>query len=317
MTGFLSIAGDALTAEISPYGAALARVWLRGHPTSLVPGLPRPEDYASAPHAVGVIIGPIAGRVSGARVTINGRVYRMEANTPPDCLHSGSEATQNRLWKLIAQEDDSVTLLCDLTDGACGLPGHRTIMAHYQIEGPALTLRIETRSDADTLANPTSHAYWTLDDAGDLSTHRLMVHSSRMLETGPDLIPTGRILDTTGGPFDFTAPRDPLAGPPLDGCFCLAPSRGVTLHPVLRLNSMRTGVEMQVESNQPGVVLYTGQNMPRLDAPPQTPPIRPFCALAIEPQVWPDAANRPEFPSIFLEKSDTLLNISRFSFRKS
>ncbi len=314
MTDFLSISSEELQADISPFGAALARVWLRGHRTSLVLGLPRPEDYALAPHGIGVIVAPIAGRVSKARVRINGRDHRMEANTPPDCLHSGSEAAQARLWEVVERSAARIALRCVLPDGACGLPGQRSFTARYEIVEKSLTIAIETRSDADTLVNATSHAYWTLDAAGDLSSHRLTVHTGRMVETGADLIPTGRILDVTGTDFDFSAPRDPTGGPPLDGCFCFDRASGDSLRPMLRLQSVRSGLSLRVDSNQPGVVLYTGQNLPRLDSPPRSPPIGPYSGLAIEPQGWPDAANQPDFPSIFLNDSDTLRQISRFSF---
>ncbi len=317
MTRFLDIGGKHLTAEISPYGAALSRVWLEGHPQSLVLGLPHAEDYANAPQAIGVIVGPIAGRVSGASVWIGGRTYQMEANTPPDCLHSGSEALQHRVWDVVEHTETEVTLRCVLPDGACGLPGRRAFRVTYEIRGRSLILTIEAQTDADTLVNATSHAYWTLDETGDLTAHRLGVNSTRMLETGADLIPTGRILDVTGGPFDFTVPRDPVSGPPLDGCFCLAQEVGEALRPVLRLSSTVSGIRMTVDSNQPGVVLYTGEYLPRLTTPPGTGAIRPFSALAIESQGWPDAANHPKFPSIFLKKNGMIKNISRFSFESS
>lgn len=314
MTQFLSISSDDLTAEISRYGAALARLWLRGHPTSLVLGLPRPEDYASAPHAIGVIVGPIAGRVSNARVEIGGRTYRMDANAPPHCLHSGPDGLQHRTWEVVRQSGNRLGLRCVLADGACGLPGNRTVTAVYEVSGTSLTITITTETDADTLVNATSHAYWTLDAAGDLSTHRLTVNARRMVETGPVLIPTGRLLDTPGGPFDFSSPRNPLSGPPVDACFCLDPVDDGSLTPALHLQSLRSGLQLAVDTNQPGVVLYAGEHLPELPAPRETAPIRAFSALAIEPQGWPDAANCSGFPSIFVENSANISQISRFSF---
>jgi aldose 1-epimerase len=310
MTEFLRIGSDDLQADISAFGAALARLWLRGHSCSLVLGLARARDYAAAPHAIGVIVGPIAGRVSGAQVEIAGRSYAMEANTPPDCLHSGSEGLQAQLWEVIEHRAERVVLRCHLPDGACGLPGNRVFTVSYGIEHLCLTIEIAARSDADTLVNATSHAYWTLDDAGDLSTHRLLVNARRMVETGADLIPTGHILDLAGGAFDFSTPRDPLSGPPIDGCFCIDES--ADMRSILRLQSTRSGLGLLVESDQPGVVLYSGEHLPRLAAPARTSPIRPFSALAIEPQGWPDAPNQPGFPSIFLQKSSMFKSTSRF-----
>ena len=315
MSRFLRISSGELTAELSPFGAALARVWLVGHDTSLVLGLPEPEDYADAPGAMGVIVGPIAGRVSGARTKISGHMYQMEANTAPDCLHSGSGGVQNQRWEVVSKAEDRVTLAVTLPDGACGLPGIRHMQADYVTQGTELTLTISTTSNKTTLINATSHAYWALDAGGSLDTHKLTIPRPRICETGLDLIPSGKLLDTTAGPYDFTSERCPVAGPPLDDCFALRDRRSDHLLDVLRLRSQMSGVSLRVSSNQPGVVVYAAENLEKLDAPQGTPPIAPFSALAIEAQGWPDSANQPNFPSILLHAGDTTRQITKFSLQ--
>ncbi len=315
MTGFLEIGSDTLSIAVSPYGAALARVWLAGHDTSLVLGLPHAADYADAPHAIGVVVGPIAGRVSGASVRIGGTRFQMPANTPPDCLHSGPEGVQHRLWQVEDHSAAALTLRCDLPGGACGLPGNRTLRAHYSLRGASLTLTLEAQSDADTLINAASHAYWALDPRGDLTGHRVTVHADTVIDTGPDLIPTGARVPVEAGPKDFTAPRSPVDGPPLDNTFVLQDRPGANLIPALSLTSGTSGITLDVHTNQPGLVLYSGAGLPQVPAPPNTPPIHPFSALAIEAQGWPDAPNQPEFPSILLRKGDTSIQTVRFNLR--
>lgn len=303
---FISIGNGDLRAEISPFGAALARVWLRGHDTSLVLGLYRPEDYANAPHAIGVIVGPIAGRVAGAQVSLNGTDYQMEPNTPPDCLHSGTKGIQHRQWQIESQTAVSVTLLLALPDGACGLPGNRLIRARYTVSDCDVTLRIEATSDADTYVNATSHAYWVLDDSASLRGHLLQVASDDRVDLGADLIPTGTRVPLQNTPYDFDLARCPVDDVTLDTPFCL------TAREALDLRSTISGVRLRVDTNQPAMVLYTGENLPYLESPEATPTIAPFSAIAIEAQGYPDAPNQPEFPSILLRKDDTLTQITRF-----
>ena len=314
MTGFLRIANDDLSVEVSPIGAALARVWLKNHPTSLVTGLATPGDYAHTDHFMGVIVGPVAGRIAGARAIVAGRTCHLDANTPPDTLHSGPDGIQNAEWAVTEHAQTRVTLRTALPDGACGLPGNRMFTAAYALDGRTLSLDIETTSDADTLVSATGHAYWALDDLGDLSTHDLQVATTRIAETGADLIPTGRVVDLVGKDHDFSTPKPPVAGKPLDGCFCLSNAQVDAPRHVMHLRSRVSGITLDVETDQPGLVLYTGEYLPALGAPPDTPPIRPFSALAIETQAWPGAAHHGDFPSILLEKGRVTLQRTRFIF---
>ena len=306
MTGFLRIKSDQLAADISPFGAALARLRIKGHETSLVLGLPRAEDYRDAPHAIGVIVGPIAGRIGHAHVRLNDRAYKMDANAPPHALHSGPNGVQHRHWDVVAHTETALSLRCTLPDGACGLPGNRTLEVNYTVEGADLILQIETTSDADTYVNATSHAYWSLDGSGTLAAHELSVSATEMISTGADLVPTGHLTRLSGTPCDYALPRHLENDTALDGTFCLSGG------PAMTLASSRSGVKLTLETNQPGLVLYTGAGLPRLPAPEFTPPIAPFSALAIEPQGWPDAPNHADFPSILLRAGEKRSQISRF-----
>ncbi len=308
---FLTIASRNVTAQISPFGAALARVQVTGYDHSLVLGLDRPEDYAQAPAAIGVIVGPVAGRIRKAQAPLDDVVHQMEANTPPDCLHSGTGGLQNQLWETTSSQTDAVTLSYTLPDGACGLPGTRQVAATYSIVGATLRLEITATSNKDTLFNATSHAYWTLDPSGHLRDQTLCVQSPHMMELDTALIPTGRVVDHTGQAFDFTTQRSPVAGPALDGCFCLADARR-DLTDILRLEAASTGLSLTVSSTEPGVVLYTGENLPELTVAAALPRIAPFSALAIEAQGWPDAPNNPQFPSIVLRAGTIQRQVTEF-----
>ncbi|MFK7875299.1 MAG: aldose epimerase family protein [Paracoccaceae bacterium] len=312
MSEFLKIQSDSLKIEISPYGAALARVWLAGHDTSLVLGLDRPEDYRTAPDYSGVIVGPIAGRVSGASFNLQGATHEMEANAGKHCLHSGSDGIQNQLWDVVNCKGDTITLSLSVSDGSCGLPGARRILATYTVSGSNLILSIDSTSDRNTAFNATLHAYWALDSYADLDTHRLQVQSTHMCETGHDLIPTGQIIDMSDTDHDFSAEKSPMSGSALDGCFCFDGDTAV--RPMMTLRSTRSGIGMQVHSNQPGLVLYTGEFLTPGPNQPSLPQSRPFSAIAIEAQGWPDAVNNENFPSILLKASARKQQITRFSF---
>lgn len=312
MAEFLKIESSRLNAAISPYGAALARLWFEGHETSLVLGLDRPEDYADAPSAIGVVIAPIAGRIAGAKAPLAGRILNLEPNTPPDTLHSGSDAAQHKKWDVISHQKDAITLRCEMADGLCGLPGQRRFDVTYSVDGSALNIDMESSSDADTFVNVTSHAYWILDDSGGLQDHVLSLPTTKMVEANSALIPSGRIVDVSGGEWDFSKGGNPVGGADLDACYCLGGSLNGSQRRVLSLRSNSSGINLDVTSTEPGVVLYTGSGLPKLRAPPKTPQIEPYSGLAIEAQKWPDAPNHLNFPTIVLSRNRVARQKTRF-----
>ncbi|MEP4198051.1 MAG: aldose epimerase family protein [Aliishimia sp.] len=308
---FLEIGSDDLRIEVSQYGAALARVWFSDIATSLVLGLPQPQDYADAPHAIGVIVGPIAGRIANAKVVLDGTTFHLDENTPPDCLHSGPAGLQHQIWDVKEHTIDRLTLECKLSDGTCGLPGNRVFSAQYVVTGTAITLTLDSTTDADTYVNATSHAYWVLDTSGSLSAHKMSIAADGFIEAGSDLIPTGRIVPVAATSMDYSTARCPVLGAPLDNTFCL------TSEHALDMFSAASSVRLQVETNQPGMVLYTGEHLPEIRGGHDTPIIKPFSAIAIEAQGWPDAPNHAQFPSIELRKGDHLKQITHFKLSKT
>lgn len=316
MTGFIELRNKQLTVWISPVGAAVARVWHPEHPTSLVLGLAKTEDYAENPQAIGVIVGPIAGRIANATAPLEQTSVTLDANTPPDCLHSGRAGIQHKTWTVAEHEDTHVLLTLTLPDGDGGLPGTRNVAARYSLDGDTLTLDITMLSDKTTLFNAASHAYWCLDGRGGLSDHLLHLRSAKMAETSDALIPTGRVIDCAGGDFDFTSPRSPVSGAALDGCFCLADEPDVPMRNVLALRSSQTDLSLVVATNQPGVVLYTGAGLPELAAVENCPDIKPFAGLAIEAQGWPDAPNHASFPSIVRNKQTRTRQITSWTIAR-
>ena len=65
------------------------------------------------------------------------------------------------------------------------------------------------------------------------------------------------------------------------------------------LTSDKSGLSMEVLTNQPGVVVYTPAA---------------FAAICFETQNFPDAPNQPHFPNSILQPGETYHNESEFRF---
>ncbi len=292
-------AGD-LTVTLLTYGARVQDLRLAGVDHALTVGSDDLADYEGAMLYHGAIVGPVANRISTARVRLDGMMYELERNDGPAHLHSGSEGAHAQVWDVVEVTDASATLALDMPDGFAGLPGRRRLTAAFALTAPAtLTLTISATSDGTTLMNVANHSYWNLDGSATWHGHRLQIAADHYLPIDDSVCPTGDVADVTGTDMDF---RDgPALGPQtpaLDHNFCL--SDGIEpLRDVLTLTG-QSGVSMTLATTMPGLQVFDGR--------PQ------HNALAIEAQHWPDAPNHAHFPQFKLAAGATYAQVTRWTF---
>jgi aldose 1-epimerase len=180
------------------------------------------------------------------------------------------------------------------------------VEAEFLLGPQRLQLTLRARSDAATPLNLTHHPYFNL--AGDASipaaAQVLHVPADRYLPVDDQLIPTGEIATVAGTPFDFRVPatleQRRMADHPqlrigggFDHCLVLADGR----HCSAELYSPHSGIAMRLRSSAPAVQLYEGHGLDR--SHPELG--RGVC---LEPQGFPDAPNRPQFPSTILRPGE-------------
>ena len=307
-----------LSVAILTLGAAVQDLRLDGVDWPLTLGAPAIAPYLDELAYFGVVVGPVANRLRGGRVPIGDRVHQLPLTREGGyTLHSGPDATLTRVWNVETVREDRVVLSLRLDDGAQGLPGNRRITAEYTLGPACLDLRLEAESDATTPFNLANHSYWNLDGSDAIAGHRLRVGADRVLETDEDILPTGRLIPVAGSHLDLRE----------DACFAPGPERRydhsyifarepVPLRPLAVLTGRR-GVEMTLASTEPALQVYDAGTVDSGRHPGHTGrPYRPFCAVALEAQRYPDAPNRPEFPSILLEPGARYVQHSRWSFRR-
>ena len=292
-------AGD-LSVTILTYGAILQDVRLAGVTHALTLGSLWLSDYETTMPYHGAIVGPVANRIAGARAQIGGQVFRLEANEGANTLHSGVTGTHRKLWRIEALEESRLKLALDLPDGEGGFPGSRKVRAVFEAEAPAvLRLTLTAMTDAPTWVNLANHSYWCLDGPGGWEGQRLSVDAERYLPVGTDMLPTGNVARVDGTVYDFRTQREVVpAAPPLDTCFCLAAGRR-ELTPVAVLEG-RGGVRLDMATTEPGLQVFDG---------------RPgYRGIALEAQGWPDAPNRPGFPSVVLGPGEVYKQVTEWRF---
>jgi aldose 1-epimerase len=92
-------------------------------------------------------------------------------------------------------------------DGEEGYPGNLEVtVTYWLLNSNALRIDYRAKTDRTTVINLTNHTYFNLSGRATPSSildHWLRINADKFAETDSALIPTGRLTDVTGTPFDF------------------------------------------------------------------------------------------------------------------
>jgi len=321
--------GRGMRARVTDLGAALVGLEVpdaAGRPADVVLGFDSAEEYAGEanPH-MGATVGRVANRVSGAAFELDGVRYRLTANEPPNHLHGGGAGRLGLLvWRVVAADARSVELACESPAGSEGYPGRLSVRAVYRLGGGALEVAYRAETDAATPVNLTNHAYFNLAGAGEEGSvlgHELRVEADRCTPVGAGMLPTGRV-EPVSGPLDLRAARrigdgvaelaaDPVAGG-YDHNFVLRGGGGVRTAAVL--GDPVSGRVMELQTDQPCLQVYSGNQVARGLAGKGGRVYGPWGSVCLEPQGYPDAPNRPEFPGAVLRPGEVYERTIRYRF---
>lgn len=298
----LHLENDHLTVGVLTLGATLQSVQLQDSTHNLTLGFDRLETYLEAGHFAGGIVGPIANRIANARGHLNGQTYQFDANDESNTLHSGHASWHIKLWDVVDRGVDFITLGLSTRAGEGGFPADTNIRATYQLKGKSLSLAVVVCTNADTWIAPTHHSYWNLDGAQTIDAHLLKIAADHYLCTDESRLPISA-APTQGTPFDFREPTQ-IKGHSLDHNFCLSNTRQGLRH-VAQL-SAPSGPVLDIATTDVGLQVYDGAG---LDIDGHGP--RSFVAL--EPQGWPNAMNRADFPPVTLHAGKVFHQITRWT----
>lgn len=279
---------------INPIGAALESIIV---PTAssrvdVLLGYPSSDEYASDPYFMGKTIGRFANRIRNARIEIDGVEFNLDANEHDTghCLHGGGQGLYRKRWSLLSDpENRRITCKHMSPDGASGFPGNVEITVFYQLVGEATVLvEFLASSDAETVLSLANHAYFNLGGRrSSIDSHEIMVHAARYTPIDSAEIPTGEICEVRNSTFDLRCAQE-LGKRRFDINYVMDNEIG-ELRLAAEVYSPDSGIRLKVHTTQPGLQLYTGDNLGAPFAPRQ--------GLCLEAQNFPDAPNQPGFPS--------------------
>ena len=294
-------------------------------------------DTQNSPTDYGSSVGRYANRINMGRFVLNGDTIQLKQNDKHDggrdhCLHGGGDTGwMNKVYK--AEQIDSATLKLTIVaeDGENGFPGTVTATTTYKIvDGTTLDITWEATTDKPTIINQTNHNYYNL--SGDLENAAydqvLYVNADKFTESDESYMPTGKILAVEGTPMDFRTPH--AVGDSIhseyyqiknahgyDHNWCLN-TNGDDTQVCASLYSPKTGIFMEMFTNEPGVQVYSG-NFQGVDGEENI--VRKLgkhypqhVSVCLESQKFPDSPNHPEWASPVLNPGEKYYSHAAYKF---
>jgi aldose 1-epimerase len=279
-------------------------------------------------YGFGAVIGRYAGRIAGARFSIDGREYRLTANDGPNALHGGGNGFDTKVWESTPfQLGDlaGAVLTYSSPAGEQGFPGKLDVTVTYTLSNDnGLQIDYDARTDAPTVFNFTNHAYFNLAGAGSGSVlnHQMQVFADRYVEFAEGAIPTGKYLPVAGTPFDFRQPtvlaskmNHPLVGERgYNHSWMVPDQRGHVAKLVGRLTDSKSGRVMDVLTTEPSFHAYVAGYFSGEDKGSQGTLYRRHDGIALETQHLSNAPNDPRLPTTLLRPGEVYRSTTIYRF---
>lgn len=310
---------------LTNFGARIVSIMVpdrRGTLRDVVLGYDNIAQYADYQHFgsdFGAAIGRYANRINQGRIVVDGKTVQLPRNNYGHCLHGGFTGWQYQVYDGQQLNDSTVEMSLVSPDGDNGFPGTVCATVRYTLTADnAIDIRYETTTDKKTVINMTNHSYFNLN--GNPSQHcenqLLYINADRYTPADTTYMPTGQMLKVAGTPMDFRKPT-PLSkdinnqrfamtrnAHGFDHNWCLntwhngQPDESTV---AASLYSPKTGIMLQVFTNEPGIQVYTGNFLDASFAGKHGYRYPKHSAVCMETQHYPDSPNHPEWPSTWLE----------------
>ncbi len=314
----ITLGGDGLQVQVLDLGATVHTLTVAGgdgQPRNVALGHATAQEYVRSTAYLGATVGRYANRIAGGRFELDGRAVEVGTNDRGNTLHGGPEGFDARIWDVVDGDDRQVRLRLVSPDGDQGFPGTVTAEVRYRVAGSSVHVELTATTDAPTVVGLTNHTYFNLDGegAGTADDHRLQVLASRYLPVDGSGIPLDGPEPVDGTPFDLRELRrvgdvvrtdhpHVVAVQGIDHCY-LPDGTGSRRVAVLEGSASRTRLELRTD--QPGLQVYTGNFLDGTLRGTSGRLYRQGDGFALEPEVFPDSPNRPDFPSPVLRPGQT------------
>ncbi|MCB0805605.1 MAG: galactose mutarotase [Bacteroidales bacterium] len=316
-----------MSLKITNYGGIVTSIQVpdrSGNIEDVVLGFDNLDDYCKNEPYFGAIIGRFANRIAGGTFNIENKHYKLTRNHGNIHLHGGEKGFDKVIWQANEIKQDDVVgirLIYNSPDKEEGYPGNVDVEVTYELANSnefRITYRATTNQP--THVNLTQHSYFNLsgDPDNDILNNYLWIDANRYTEVNSDLIPTGKFINVSGTPFDFTQSRrigcriDQIEGG-YDHNFEINNS-GNALKKAAIVRDSKSGRKMEVFTTQPGLQFYTANFGDKPVRGKNNRTYKNYSGFCLEAQHFPDTPNQPAFPSTLLKPGELYLHKTIYRF---
>jgi aldose 1-epimerase len=319
---------NGMVVKATDYGLIITEIVVPdrdGKAGDVVLGFDNLERYLKGHPFFGAIAGRYANRIAKGKFSLDGKEYSLPINNGPNSLHGGLKGFDKRLWEseqlMSIPDRTGVAFRYTSKDGEEGYPGNLKLEVRYLLtDNNEFIISYSATTDKKTVINVTNHSYFNLAGSGTVLDQVLEIEADQYTPVDATLIPTGELAPVKGTPFDFTSPHkigERASQTGINGYdhnFVLR--GGVTEQPRLaaRAHDPKSGRVLEVFTTEPGVQLYTGNNLDGSITGVGGVNYPKHAAFCLETQHFPDSPNHPNFPSTVLEPGKKFHSTSIFKF---
>ena len=309
-----------------------------GKPTDVVLGFDNIQQYAdtlNSPSDYGSSVGRYANRIKEGKFALGDQTYQLKQNDGVNCLHGGgTTGWMNQVYDAEQIGDSILKLTIVAEDGENGFPGTVKAVTTYKVTADnTLDMTWEAETDKETIINQTNHNYYNL--SGDFTkpayTQVLYVNADNFTPSDKQYIPTGEIKPVEGTAMDFRTPHavgnsihssfDQIQNATgYDHNYCLntyKDGKGDDTQVCASLYSPKTGIFMEMFTNEPGVQLYSGNFQGvgnELNIKHKHGPYPKHVSVCLESQKYPDSPNKKDWVQPTLKPGEKYFSHAAYKF---
>ncbi|MDL2243553.1 galactose mutarotase [Bacteroidales bacterium OttesenSCG-928-J19] len=293
----------------------------------VVLGFDKLDPYKDATNYFGATVGRYANRIAEGKFVLDRVTYNLsKAAGEQDALHGGPRGFQTQYFQIEQVGTTELRGKYISKNKEEGYPGDMSITVIYHLtKDNALDIQYEAQTNMATVINVTNHSYFNLsgDLSKDILDHQLFIDADNYTPTNEALIPTGKIEPVKGTALDFTQATAIGARINDESNAAIKLSKGYDINYVLnhadslqymaaKLYSPASGITMEVYTTEPGLQLYTANELNVVGKGGKT--YGNYSAVCLETQHFPDSPNQPDFPSTVLRPSDMFFSQTTYKF---